>query len=195
MKSLIILGNDKIGGAAFERLSTSKSLSIMIDLSSNLNRIFELIRKKKIGIRLFIKMILAELMRSGSKPPKSLPSISSNAQLLERIKKEHFQKIILFRAGLIIRKSVIETGIQIFNVHAAKVPEYGGIGSINRALKDEAFDQFACFHRVTNKIDDGEVVDKESYTLSPDEPYYVNEDIAYEAATCLLLRNVELKSS
>ena len=108
---------------------------------------------------------------------------------------ERFQKIILFRAGLIIRKSVIETGIQIFNVHAAKVPEYGGIGSINCALQDEAFDQFACFHRVTDKIDDGEVVDRESYTLSPDEPYYVNEDIAYEAATCLLLRNVELKSS
>ena len=74
------------------------------------------------------------------------------------------------------------------------VPEYGGIGSINCALQDEAFDQFACFHRVTDKIDDGEVVDRESFTLSPDKPYYVNEDIAYAAATCLLLRNVELKN-
>lgn len=194
MKTLIILGNDKIGGAAFERLSFFQSLSIMIDQSSNLTRVFELIRKKKIGIQLFIKMILAELMRSGSKPPNSLPSISSNAQLLERIKKECFQKIILFRAGLIIRKSVIETGIQIFNVHAARVPEYGGIGSINRALQDEVFDQFACFHRVTDKIDVGEVLDIESFTLSSDKPYYVNEDIAYAAATRLLLRNVEFKN-
>ena len=194
MKTLIILGNDKIGGTAFKRLYSSQSLSIMIDLSSNLSRIFALIRKKKIGIQLLIKMILAELMRTGSKPPKSLPSISSNAQLLERIEKERFQKIILFRAGLIIRKSVIETGVQIFNIHAAKVPEYGGIGSINCALQDEAFDQFACFHRVTDKIDDGEIVDRESFTLSPDKPYYVNEDIAYAAATCLLLRNVELKN-
>ena len=96
--------------------------------------------------------------------PKSLPSISSNAQLPERIK-ECFQKIILFRAGLIIRKSVIETGIQIFNIHVAKVPEYGGIGSINRALQDEAFDQFACFHRVTDKIDEGEVIDREVYSF------------------------------
>ena len=194
MKSLIILGNDKIGGTAFKRLSSSQSLSIMIDLSSNLTRVFELIRKKKIGIQLFIKMILAELMRSGSKPPKSLPSLSSNAQLLESIEKECFQKIILFRAGLIIRKSVIESGIQIFNIHAAKVPEYGGIGSINRALQDEEFDQFACFHRVTDKIDEGEVIDMERFTLSSDKPYYVNENIAYAAATRLLLRNVELKN-
>ena len=99
MKTLIILGNDKIGGTAFKRLYSSQSLSIMIDLSSNLSRIFELIRKKKIGIQLLIKMILAELMRTGSKPPKSLPSISSNAQLLERIEKERFQKIILFRGN------------------------------------------------------------------------------------------------
>ena len=194
MKSLIILGNDKIGGAAFENLSPSQSLSIMIDQSSNIYRVFELIRKKRITIQLVIKMILAELLRSGSKPPNSLPTICSNAQLLECINREYYQKIILFRAGLIIKKSVIETGIEILNIHAAKVPEYGGIGSINRALKDKSFNQFACLHQVTNKIDEGEVIDKERFSLSSSNSYAVNEDIAYAAAMRLLLRNIELTS-
>ena len=72
-------------------------------------------------------MILAELLRSGSKP-LNLCLNFFKCSIAREDKKRMFSKIILFKVGLIIRKSVIETGIQIFNIHAAKVPEYGGIG-------------------------------------------------------------------
>ena len=73
-------------------------------------------------------------MRSGKKPKSDLSEIKNNHDLLEIIKTLEPFRLVLFRAGLIIDKSVIDDYVKILNIHAARVPIYGGIGSIQKAL-------------------------------------------------------------
>ena len=82
-------------------------------------------------------------------------------------------------------------GIPIYNIHAARVPEYGGLGSIARALKDGALEQFASLHEVTSKIDEGKLLDTENFLLSPKASYFENEQTAYSAAIRLLMRRIQ----
>ena len=108
-------------------------------------------------------MFWAELSRNGSKPPSHLSSIYSNKDLYLELQKAYYNKVYLFRAGLVINESVLKLGFLILNIHAAKIPEYGGIGSINRALKDRVFEQCASLHVITKEIDQGKVLDQEPY--------------------------------
>lgn len=191
MTNLVILGNDKIGGSAYEKLLLFQNLDIVIDRSANLNRILTLIKKKRIRLGLVFKMCWSEFVRKGCKPPRNIKSIRSNADLQQQINQAAYEKIYLFRAGLIVSNSLIRTGVQIMNIHAAKVPEYGGIGSIDRALNDLSLNQFASLHIVTSKIDEGQVLEREAYILDPQKSYFKNEEIAYTAAISLLFRTIE----
>ena len=87
--------------------------------------------------------------------------------LINEVKKNSPQRIILFRAGLIINKSVISLGVPLLNVHCAKIPEFGGIGSIAKALRNKSFEQEATLHEVSKKIDEGKVIDTEKFSLNP----------------------------
>ena len=138
-------------------------------------------------------MFLCEIRRDGKKPSSDIRGIYSNDDLSHIIREKKPSRIILFRAGLIVRKDVIKTGINILNVHAAKVPDYGGIGSIDRALKDKAYEQNASLHVITTRIDEGEVIDKEFFSLNPAVSYLENETIAYNAAILLLIRCIRRK--
>ena len=193
MSNLLVLGNDKIAGLAYKKISDLDGLDVLIDKSTNVKRIIKLLRKKRIQIGLVLKMFWAELRRNGSKPPCHLSSIYSNKDLCKQLKKASYEKVYLFRAGLIINQSVLKLGLRILNVHAAKIPEYGGIGSINRALKDRAYEQCASLHVVTTGIDQGRVLDKEPYILNQGQTYLENEDVAYNAAISLLMRSLILK--
>lgn len=190
MFNLLVLGNDKIAGLAYAKLSNVDDLDFLIDKSTNSKRILKLLRNNRIHFSLVLKMFWAEFCRKGIKPPIHLPTITSNIDLQRHLQKVSYKKIYLFRAGLIINESVIKTGLEILNVHAAMVPKYGGIGSINRALNDRAYDQFASLHTVTTNIDRGEVIDREPFTLNPQKSYFKNEGIAYDAAISLLLRSL-----
>ena len=135
-------------------------------------------------------MIVAEYFRAGSKPAKSLSGISENSELLRIMNEFKPNRVLLYRAGLIVNKSVLDAGLKILNVHAAKVPEYGGIGSLHKALLDKALEQYASLHEVTVKIDQGQLVDTEKFTLDANLSYSENERIAYDASLRLLLRNI-----
>ena len=191
MSTIVILGNDKIGGRAYDEIKSIRGIEIFIDRSTSIKRILKLIKKSKLSIFLALKMALSEVMRSGKKPKSDLSEIKNNHDLLEIIKTLEPFRLVLFRAGLIIDKSVIDTGVKILNIHAARVPDYGGIGSIQKALRDEAFEQCASLHIVTSKIDDGEVVDTEDFILDPQSSYFQNESIAYQAAIKLLIRSLQ----
>lgn len=192
MKSLIILGNDKIAGSVSEKILGLEDCIVYIDRSTGFSRVLKLLKRRVISIRLLAKMAACELLRDGCLPDAALPSLKSNGDLLQAISDHKPDRLILFRAGLIINKSVIATGVPVFNIHAAIVPDYGGIGSIDRAIKDRAFTQFASLHVVTTRIDEGEVVDRVTYELNPDYTYCQNEGIAYRAGQQLLLKAVGL---
>ena len=190
MKTLVILGNDKIGGRALKEIGHLKETQIACDRSTNFKRVIKLLKSKKLSIFLVFKMFLAEIFRKGEKPKKNIITIKSNKTLLELLKKNNYQIVILFRAGLIINKQVIETGTNILNIHAASLPEFAGIGSINKALKEKAYSQKATLHKVIETIDSGQVLSELDYKLDPEKSYLDNEDIAYSAAIKLLVKTL-----
>lgn len=191
MKTMLILGGDRIARSALSVLKVTENLSIVIDQSTDIKRVARLIIKKRLPLLLVIKMLFCEIKR-----PKplvflpDLPVIKSNKDLLALIGKIKPERIVLFRAGLVISKDVISIGIPLLNIHCAKLPEYSGLGSIYRAIRDNAIEQFATLHRVTTTIDEGEVFDIEPFRLDLENSYCFNEDIAYQAGIVLLKRTI-----
>ena len=192
MKTLLILGNDKIASSAFNlNILKNKNIIIAIDYSSNYKRVISIVFKKRISFFLLIKMFFSELFRKSIKTNLNLNRIDSNKDIIDLIQKFNPKRVVLFRAGLIISKKVISLNVPIMNIHCAKVPEYGGIGSIQRALKDKHFIQQATLHQVTTTIDKGEVFDTNPYELNPNKSYFFNENIAYKSGLVLLKRTLE----
>ncbi|ASC70817.1 Phosphoribosylglycinamide formyltransferase [Halomicronema hongdechloris C2206] len=186
MKTLVVVGNDKLGNKAIQLLDTSDNVQVLVDRSTNLSRIWNLLRKQKIKFSLLSKMACCEFLRDGNSPPKSFPGINSNKDLLRTIASNSPSKMVLFRAGLIINSKVLSTGIDILNIHCARIPTYGGIGAINKALVEEDFEQEACLHRVIASVDSGEVLLRLPYKLDKNLSYCENEKIAYDAGLSLL---------
>jgi methionyl-tRNA formyltransferase len=190
MKTLLLVGNDRISGNALKDIQPKECLLIYVDCSTSFRRVVRLLVRKSIPPTVLIKMAFCEMRRPKLKPPDSLPKIHSAIELKGEINRFKPSEIILFRAGLIINSSVLAEGVPIFNIHAANVPDFGGLGSIARALRSKSFKQAACLHIVTTGIDTGEVVAQEEYQLSPAACYCENEKVAYAAATRLLQRTL-----
>lgn len=188
---MLILGGDRIAEKALENLKESDSLVIIVDRSTSIRRVAKLIFGKRLSFVLILKMIICEYRRGSSAVPSvSYPGIANNKDLLVLLNKHKPDRVVLFRAGLVINKPTISQGIPLLNIHCANVPEYGGLGSIARALKDSALKQNATLHQVTTTIDEGQVFDLEPFRLSASRSYCQNEDIAYQAGLKLLYRTI-----
>lgn len=186
---MLVVGDDKICRTMLNSNPPPSDVRVVVDQSSDMKRVLTLIRNGSLTIPLIARMALADARRADG-PPISGERVKSNAELFELVQRERPSKIILFRAGIIIRKNLIDTGIPIWNLHSAKLPEYGGIGTIWRALRDGAVDQCATLHIVTEKVDSGKVLDTEPYRLNPKASYAANENTAYAAGTRLLERTL-----
>jgi folate-dependent phosphoribosylglycinamide formyltransferase PurN len=191
MNTFLIIGNDRICQQVVSKINLNTHFKILIDKSTNLKRVTKLIAKRKISPFLLAKMYYCEFWRNNYDSLDTFDSIKKNETLINLVEEYDIKKIVLFRAGLILNKKLIEKKIDILNIHAAIVPKYGGIGSIQKALNEKAFNQYSSLHKVTTTIDKGEILDKEVYTLVPEKSYCYNEKIAYEAAFKLLNRTLK----
>ena len=187
MNNLLIIGNDKIGRKAVSLIEKNNDTYIVLDKSSTLKRVLKLVFKKILSFDIVLKMFFAEIKRKNYKI-NNLDGIKSNNDLLKVIEEINPNKIILFRAGLIINKTILQKKIPLLNIHCANVPQYGGLGSINKAIKEKAYYQNACMHKVTSRIDEGEVIAKMPFQLSKKKSYSENENIAYNTGIKLLLK-------
>lgn len=189
-KTLLILGNDKISARVHASLLIDEWLVVAIDRSTNFRRVLRLLRCGSLSIRLVVQMLWCELRRSAPVSRTSGESVTNNNDVVRLLNLHSPRRVVLYRAGLIINSAVLAAGVPIMNIHCAKVPEYGGIGSIAKALLEHAYLQCATLHQVTDTIDSGEVFDTEAYELDPDCSYCANEDRAYAAGKRLLLRTL-----
>lgn len=192
---LLVVGNDKIGGKAIARFAHRHDLVCVVDKSSSLARVFKLVRKGRLSLSLIVRMFAAEFMRSGSSPPSSLHSVANNRDLIGVIDDVSPSEVILFRAGLIVGQAVLELGVPIVNLHCCRLPDYGGIGTISKALRARDYDQEATLHVVTSRIDEGDVLSVCPFRLSPGRSYAANEEIAYGAGLKLLSEYLASSSS
>jgi len=191
-KTILILGNDKIAKSVLSLPELENpDIVVLIDKTSGFSRVIKLLVRRRLKFSLFIKMFICEFFRQDNYfNIKRYNSLNNNSELISNIEQHNPSRIILFRAGLIINKKVISLGVPLLNIHCAKIPEYGGLGSINRAIKDGAIEQCATLHKVTTTIDRGLILDVESYSLSLCKNYCYNEDLAYSAGISLLRRSL-----
>lgn len=187
--NLLIVGGDKLSRKLLHALGEIDGLKIFEDRSTSYTRVLRLIRRKSLRVSDVVKMALAEARRKRVTAPGWIDgSIASNKDLLEVIRHIAPRRVLLFRAGLIVNRSVLAEGVDIFNIHCASIKTHGGLASIRRALEDGAYDQVATLHRVTSSIDEGEEIATEPYRLDPNQSYFRNEEIAYTAGIALAVR-------
>lgn len=189
MKTMLILGRDCVSQKALEKIEGCSSPQIVIDNSMSLVRLWRLIHRRRLSIPLLCKMFFCELRRKPKFEEKNnFMEIKNNGDILNLIDEYRPARIILFRAGLVINQEVISKGIPLLNIHCANIPDFGGLGVIQKALDKEVYNQNATLHQVTTTIDEGKVFEVEPYTLDPQKSYCYNENIAYDAGINLLLR-------
>lgn len=189
VQQLVICGNDKIGRRFARRIADEPQTMVVLDRSSSLRRVLRLVRRGSLSPRMLIAMALAEMLRPEASAP-DVESISNNSELLDLLRKVEPQRVFLFRAGLIVSSSVLACGIPILNLHCARLPEYGGLGSIFRALTNRDYNQQATLHHVTSRIDEGEVLEQVPYRLDPRLSYRANEEVAYGTGMALLVSSI-----
>lgn len=190
-KTLLILGNDNISARVHASLHLDENLVVAIDRSTNAGRVLRLLGRGSLTVRLVVKMLWCELRRSAPRSVGTGDSVRSNSDLLRLFDLYAPRRVVLYRAGLIINRAVLATGVPILNIHCARVPEFGGIGSIAKALRERAYRQCATLHQVTDTIDSGVVFATEAYELDPACSYCANESRAYAAGHRLLLRTLQ----
>lgn len=188
MKFMVLCGNDKTGR---KLLSIIKDTNIILALDKSLSpkRILNLLKRGSIDIPFLLELMRAEALRSDTKPFEAY-SIRSNSELFNLINHLEVDVVIMFRVGLIISQKVIQSRAKVINVHCAKIPDYQGLGSIKRALKNQDLDQEATMYFITGKVDDGEIIATKNYRLTPEKRYGENEDCAYDAGMQLILEQL-----
>lgn len=187
---LFVIGNDRISKSFVHSRTLPPNTELVVDRSANIARVFRLLYRGSLTPKVVLRMAWAEFLRPDPGPVEGL-EVRSSAELAIMAKERKPSEILLFRAGIIVKRDLLNLGIPIYNVHSARLPEYGGLGTISRALADGAYDQQATLHRVNEKIDAGEVLDTEPYRLDPDLSYGANEAIAYGAGMKLLDRTLQ----
>lgn len=184
MKTLLLVGDDKIGRALLARIPPG--VETALDRSSNWRRAARVALKGAVSLAALWLMWRAESRRRDTRTGP-FPSVRSNAELLKRVRQARTDRLFLFRAGLIVNRELLAAVPEVLNIHCARLPEYGGLGAIYSALRRADYGQCATMHRVTARIDAGEVVATLPYVLDPARSYFENEQIAYEAGMRLLL--------
>jgi methionyl-tRNA formyltransferase len=184
MKSIYIIGDDKIGRRAMNALGQDKLIFRNQAVSSL--RVLKLIRRNAVDFRDIVKMGWADLGRE-NQDIAEYPIVKTNGDLVRYIADEKPDRVVCYRAGLVLNRQVLRLGPQFLNIHCADLPDFGGLGSIPRALRAGAFDQNACLHEMSLEIDAGRVLHRESYQLSHAKTYRENEDLAYAAGRKILL--------
>ncbi|NMC46987.1 MAG: hypothetical protein GYA52_09160, partial [Chloroflexi bacterium] len=132
--TLVLVGNDKRGRAFIHRYARRYHVAMVVqDGSRAVRRVVKLLRRGSLSIPVLFKMTWAELRRPYFRIP-ALPHIKTNSELVAIINDQKIEQIVLYHVGLIIRRKVLQTGAKVCNIHCARLPEYGGLMAIQRAL-------------------------------------------------------------
>jgi len=184
--TLVLVGNDKRGRTFIHRYARQYNVSMVVqDGSRAIKRIVKLLRRGSLSIPVLLKMTWAELRRPYCRIP-ALPHIKTNSELVAIINDQKIEQIVLYHVGLIIRRKVLETGVTVYNIHCARLPEYGGLMALQRALDKGDFQQEATLHIVNEQVDSGATIQTVPFLLDAGKSYGANEDTAFDAGEALL---------
>lgn len=175
---LIVASADKFGAELKVKLEASEGVFFAFDKSPVFIRSFKLLKAKAVSLRfLFLAGVCGALRHRGATTGQFVNDWQGVMRLATRL---NVQKIIMFRMGLFLPKQI--TGkFEVLNVHAARLPDYQGLGSILRALDAGDLCQHVTIHRATSKIDSGEVLMTFDYKMDKSRSFCYNENVAYSS--------------
>lgn len=184
MRTLYVIGDDKLGRKAINALGDGHR--IFLNRSTDIGRVLRLVRRGSVSAGSVLKIAIAELLREDY-PIDAFPVVRTNSNLLQVIVQQQPERVVCYRAGIVLNREVLRLKPQFLNIHCAELPRYGGLGALSRALRDAAFDQNACLHEIVTDVDAGKVHFRKAYQLSSSKSFRENEDIAYSAGLEILL--------
>lgn len=186
VQTLLIVGDDYFSSLLSRDAKNcyGDNLLICIDKSTNIRRVYNLIRKRRLSLGALMKIVIAEKLRAKTSSVFDM-KIRSNEDLLHILTDYRPDRVLCYRCGLVINKAVIDLGFPVYNIHCSDLPAYPGIGTIERSIRDGAWSQNACLHLIDEGIDTGLVLKKMPYVMSREFSYKENEDLAYKAGLSL----------
>lgn len=194
MTEILLVGNDYWGREAARRVNkVFPEVIIFADSTNSLRRVLRLILRKRISLESALKIVMCALHKGRfySSKRSSFAMIGDNEELQLALKEFNPSSVILFRAGLILDKKTLSYPADFLNIHAARLPEYPGLGALTNAIKDGQLLGAATLHRINSRVDDGEIIDFFEYHLTSSMNYCTVESIAYEAGISLLLHHLQ----
>lgn len=187
-KIVLIIGDDRMGRIAMTSVHKAfPDIRIYRNRSTSPKRIVKLILKGVLPLSALLVMAWAE-MRRRPVPEPDCPVLVTNQDVRSMIETEKPDRVICFRAGLVLTRKTLALPARFLNLHYTDLPQWGGLGTVYKALRAKAYDQNACLHEMVGEIDAGEVYEREAYKLDPSIGYKANEDRAFEAGLRLLHR-------
>ena len=187
--TFLILSDDRYNRNIINK-NDFKNTLIIIDKSNSFMRIIRLLLKRKLDLILVLKMFCAELYRKKSTLEQKVSIIRTNQDLIKLYSTFKPENIFLFRTSLILRGKILESGVNLYNIHCASLPDFGGLGAINRAINERKFNQNATMHVVSEKVDEGLIIDIEQFELNEKLSYRENEEISFDAGLNMLKRHL-----
>ena len=187
--TFLILSDDRYNRNIINK-NDFKNTVIIIDKSNSFMRIIRLLLKRKLDLILVFKMVCAELYRKKSTLEKKVSIIQTNQDLIKLYSTFKPENIYLFRTSLILRGKILESDVNLYNIHCASLPDFGGLGAINRAINERKFNQNATMHVVSEKVDEGLIIDIEQLELDEKLSYRKNQEISFDAGLTMLKRHL-----
>jgi hypothetical protein len=197
---IVLTRNNKIGRRAIEMIKELNRSDIVFayDSTGGILRVIKLVLKRRFKLHWVWQMFWADVFRYN--PPRyKLPKIKTKRDLTDLILFHHpVSAMYLFYAGYIIDREILSLIPDVYNIHCASIPKYAGLGALHNAIDNKEHYQEATLHRVTKKIDSGEVVKTKQYELVSrntsglfgknikKESYRIIEDRAYFTGMMLL---------
>ena len=152
-----------------------RNTKIIYDNSSKFSRGFKLLKNRKLNTFNIIKMYLAQFDKNSHKRINSkITRIKNELEFVSIIDSYQPSHVISFHCGIIFHPSFYPQNIIMLNIHCASLPQYPGIGAIINAISDKCGIQNATLHKITSKIDDGEIVKTKNFELNFSKSYKVN---------------------
>lgn len=192
-RALLFVGDDALAEACVDRLRFGEQwgrVDVAKDVSLTARKVLRLLGRRSLALRHLLRMAWAMLLRRRSGGLDAVRGIRGNAQLATLLDAGRYDLVVMYRVSLIVDAANIAKPPLFLNVHCGRLPEYGGLAALCRALDNGDLEQAAVAHRVTKKIDDPEtIVDSESFLLDPRARYAANEERASRAG-CRLVRRV-----
>ena len=182
---LVVTSADRFGAELKVRLKGSESIFFAFDKSPLFVRTVKLLAAKAVSFRFVLRAVVCGAL--SSRKTVSGQFVNDWEGVMRLATRLDVQKIVMFRMGLFLPKEI--TGkFEVLNVHAARLPDYQGLGSILRALDAGDLQQQVTIHRATSKIDSGEVLMTFDYEMDKSKSYCDNENVAYSAGVDAVVR-------